>query len=290
MKLKAESLSPDGLPRFQLEPISEDVKRILGKNGELNRIDAKPIHLVEHQLSWKCETCIYNECCFTRAIEGEDVSLLNLTRGEQNALRRHGIEKLEDLARLKKPLDPREQFPNNFKEIPAVDIEKVKELSSNPVIGRKLNHIIQRAQFMLGPIKPTSKFIIDRKTPPWITATGYGHLPEDSPPIEFNIDIGYPRGGLIRVYLHAQWDYMLDMLVMTSARISCTNYKGDSISISKIVESLPDQPQECVDSERRMLEGFFRELTQWNTADRHRNRQSRRSSNPPLFLYHHGTR
>jgi hypothetical protein len=260
-KSDLKNLDPKNLPSFELGPIIEDVKRLLSQNGELDRIHHCPLPKIEYQLSWKCESCIYNECCFTRAIEGEDIYLLNLSRGEQKALRKHGIEKLVDLARLKLLPDSGKQTPYNFREIRARDSEKVKELSSEHAIGPKLDHIVQRAQFMLHGIRPGNEFANNRSTVPWMTGTGYGNLPEDNPPPGQNINIGFSRGGLIRVYLHVEWDYMLDMVVMISARVSSTIYKGESPSISTIVESLPDQQQQGFELEREMLEGFFRELT-----------------------------
>ena len=54
-----------------------------------------------------------------------------------------------NLASLKVVPDSDDQRPYNFKEIPALDPQKVQLLSADPVIGAKLDKIIQRAQFML---------------------------------------------------------------------------------------------------------------------------------------------
>jgi hypothetical protein len=281
-KSDLKNLDRSNLPAFELRPIIEDVKRLLGANGELDRIHQCPLSKVECQLSWKCENCIYNECCFTRATEAEDICLLNLSRGEQKALRKHEIEKLQDLARLKFVPDAQNQVPYNFKEIRARVPEKVQELSSDHVIGQKLDKIIQRAQFMLHGIRPGNEFANNRSTAPWVTGTGYGNLPEDNPRREWNINLGFSPGGLIRVYLHVEWDYMLDMVVMISARVSCTRYKGKSISMSKIVDSLPDQQQQSLDLEKRMLEGFFKELTE---AIQHIAKDIGSANEAPIHLY-----
>lgn len=261
-KSDLKNLDAARLPSFELRPIVEDVKRLLSQNGELDRIHNCPLPKVECQLNWKCESCIYNECCFTRAVEGEDVCLLNLSRGEQKALRKHGINRLEDLAKLMRVPDSGSQMPYNFNAVSARNPEKVQELSSDHVIGPKLEKIVQRAQFMLGGIKPGNEFANNRSTVPWMTGTGYGSLPEDNPPPGRDTNLGFDPGGMIRVCLHIEWDYMLDMVVMASARVSCTRHKGVSKSISKIVASLPDLQQQSLDLEKVMLEDFFKELTE----------------------------
>ena len=60
----------------------------------------------------------------------------------------------------------------------ARDPVKVQELSADPVVGTKLDRIIQRAQFMLYGIRPDSPFAHKAKVMPWLLA-GYGSLPED---------------------------------------------------------------------------------------------------------------
>ncbi|MCW4009361.1 MAG: AAA domain-containing protein [Candidatus Bathyarchaeota archaeon] len=255
------SLTYDSLPSFRLKPLIQDVERLLCKEGELYRIHKTPLPEVEYQLCWRCDTCGFNECCIIRAVENESISLLNLTRGEQHALEQYGIRKLEDLARLKFVPDSYSQKPYNFKEIPARETQKVKALSSDLIIGPKLDRIIQRAQFMLGWIRPSSPYVNKTRWMPWLTGTGYGGLPEDSPQEGTNRALLFKPDGMIRVYFHIQWDYMLDVLSMLSARVSCTRYRGESISISKVIRSLPDTHEKCVEEERLMMEEFFSEVT-----------------------------
>ena len=176
-----DKLEPESLPSFRLEPLIQDIQRLLSKRGELYRIHQKPVNEVEYQLSWRCDNCGYNECCIVCAVENESIALLNLTRGEQKALSQQGILRLEDLAKLKVVPKTEDLRPYNFKEIPAVDQQKVQVLSSDPVIGGKLDRLIQRAQFMLSTIRPNSPYANKVRYMPWLTGTGYGTLPEDSP-------------------------------------------------------------------------------------------------------------
>ena len=256
-----KNLLPESLPSFRLEPLIQDVQRLLSANGELFRIHKKRLCDVEYQLSWQCDNCGYNECCVVRAVEKESVALLNLTRGEQKALRQHGILLLEDLAKLKAVPRQEEQKPYNFKEIRASDPKKVQSLSADPIIGGKLDRLIQRAQFMLFGIRPSSPCANKVRAMPWLTGTGYGTLPEDSPLEGSDTALLFKPDGMIRVYFHIQWDYLVNIISMITARVSCTRYRGEAISISKIVNAIPKEQKECIDEERNLLQGFFTELT-----------------------------
>lgn len=257
-----ENLAPESLPSFRLEPLIQDVQRLLSANGELFRIHRKSLAEVEYQLSWRCDNCGYNECCVVRAVEKESVALLNLTRGEQKALRQQGILLLEDLAKLKVVPKQEELKPYNFKEIRASDIKKVQSLSADPIIGGKLDRLIQRSQFMLSGIRSTSPYANRVRYMPWLSGTGYGTLPEDSPMEGADTNLLFKPDGMIRVYFYVQWDYLVNIISMISARVSCTRYKGQSISISKIVNLIPKEQKDCIDEEKNLLQGFFTALTE----------------------------
>ena len=253
-------LAPDCLPQFKLGPLVQDVERLLSKGGELFRIHQTPLSDVEYRLCWRCDNCGFNECCIVRSVEKESIALLNLSRGEQNALRHYGIERLEDLARLKFVPDLQDQRPYSFKEVRFRD-EKVRQLAADPVLGAKLDRIIQRSQFMLYGIRPNSPYANKTRQMPWLTGTGYGGLPEDGPVIGNDSALSFRPDGMIRVYFHIEWDYMLDVISMISARVNCTRYRGEPLSISKIVGKLPDTRDECLDEEKKMMEIFFSDLT-----------------------------
>jgi hypothetical protein len=254
-------LSAECLPKFKLGPLVQDVERLLNKRGELFRIHRTPLSEVEYRLCWRCDNCGFNECCIVRSIERESVALLNLSRGEQNALRHYGIEHLEDLARLKYVPDLQNQRPYSFKEVRSRDVEKVRQLATDPVLGAQLDRIIQRAQFMLSGIRPNSPYANKTRQMPWLTGSGYGGLPEDSPVAGDDSSLSFRPDGMIRVYFHIEWDYMLDVISMISARVSCTRFKGEPVSISKIIKSLPDERSQCIEEEREMLEDFFSGVT-----------------------------
>ncbi len=256
-----ESLEAASLPKFKLSPLIQDVERLLAKDGELNRIHETPIEKVEYQLCWRCDNCGFNECCIVCAVETESISLLNLSRGEQKALGHHGVAHLEDLAKLKAVVDTANLRPYDFKVIPAKDPDKVHELSTDPIIGAKLDWLVERAQYMLGGIRPGSPHASRSRWMPWLTGTGYGSLPEDSPSAGADVALQYNPDGMIRVYLFVEWDYMLDVISLLSAKVNCTRYKGPPVLVSRVIGQLPDERSECLDEEKRLMEGFFKDLT-----------------------------
>ena len=257
-----KTLEPEHLPKFKLGPLIQDVERLLAKNGELNRIHQTPLSKVEYQLCWRCDNCGFNECCIVCAVENESITLLNLSRGEQKALGHHGVERLEDLAKLRVVMDASDLRPYDFKAIPARDTAKVGSLATDPVVGAKLDWLIQRAQYMLGGIRPSSPYASKTRWMPWLTGTGYGGLPEDSPSNGMDSALLFSPDGMIRVYLFVERDYMLDIISMISARVNCTRNRGEPLSVSRVIGSLPDERELCLDEEKKMLEAFFQGVTQ----------------------------
>ncbi len=256
-----ESLDPKDLRQFKLSPLIQDVERLLAENGELNRIHQTPLEKVEFQLCWRCDNCGFNECCIICAVENESIALLNLSRGEQKALGHHGIANLEDLAKLKPVFDTYSLRPYDFKNIPAKDTAKVQELSTDPIVGSKLDWLIERSQYMISGIRPGSPCASKSRWMPWLTGTGYGSLPEDNPSTGADTSLMFSPDGMIRVYLFVEWDYMLDIVTLISARINCTRLRGEPPSISQVVRTLPDDHHACLDQEKALLEAFFKDLT-----------------------------
>jgi hypothetical protein len=256
------NLDAESLPKFKLSPLTQDVERLLAENGELNRIHKTSLEEVEYQLGWRCDNCGFNECCIVCSVENESIALLNLSRGEQNALKHHGIKRLEDLAKLKAVVDTADLRPYDFKTIPAKYPEKAQELSTDPIVGSKLDWLVERAQYMLGGIRPNSPYASKSRWMPWLIGTGYGSLPEDSASAGADKALIYNPDGMIRVYLFVEWDYMLDVISLISAKVNSTRYKGESLTVSQVIESLPDERLECLDQERKLMENFFQDLIQ----------------------------
>jgi hypothetical protein len=256
-----ETLTPQTLPKFKLSPLIQDVERLLAENGELNRIRNTPISDVDYQLCSRCDNCGFNEYCIVCSVENESIALLNLSRGEQRSLARYGVKRLEDLAKLKVVMESSDLRPYDFKSTPVLNAEKVNLLSTDRIVGAKVDWLVQRAQFMLGGIRPSSSHASKSKYMPWLTGTGYGGLPEDSPSNGLDSALSFNPDGMIRVYLFVERDYMLDIISMISARVDCTRHRGDPLGVSRVIAYLPDDRQQCLDEERNLLEVFFMELT-----------------------------
>ena len=158
------------------------------------------------------------------------------------------------------------------------------ELSTDPIVGAKLDWLVERAQYMLGGIRPSSPNASKIRWMPWLTGTGYGSLPEDSPSAGIDSALLYNPDGMIRVYLFVEWDYMLDVISMLSAKVSCTRYRGEPLFVSQVIGKLPDDRNQCLDEEKALMEAFFKGLTEAITKAANAARQPRRSTNSPVLL------
>jgi len=275
-----EEIDPGNLPSFDLQTRMQDVRRLLAEDGKISRILEQDVEDVKYQLNAKCNNCIFNESCFTRAVEEKKTALLGLSIGEQRALERHGVETIDEVARLKEP--PENPVPWEYENLePREETrELVNELLNEPAIGRKLDKIIQRAQAMLGEVERDPEFGREEPYAPAYIGAGNGTLPDDDPP-DWD-SIAYESGQMIRVYLHVEWDYMRDRLAMLSARIDCTNFTGNALSFSEITDGLPTDPEESKEVEKDLLERFFERLL---TGIQEVARSTGNSEEAPIHLY-----
>ena len=159
-------------------------------------------------------------------------------------------------------MTPRICVPTTSKPYLPKTPKKVHELSTDPVVGAKLDWLVERAQYMFGGIRPSSPYASKSRWMPWLTGTGYGSLPEDSPSAGTDSALLYNPDGMIRVYLFVEWDYMLDVVSMISAKVSCTRYRGEPLCVSQVIGSLPDDRNNALMKKRRLMEDFFKDLTE----------------------------
>ena len=80
-----------------------------------------------------------------------------MSSGEQKALGHHGVSRLEDLAKLKVVVDTSDLRPYDLKSY-LQKTQKVHDLSTDPIVGAKLDWLVERAQYMLGGIRPSSPY------------------------------------------------------------------------------------------------------------------------------------
>ena len=98
---------------------------------------------------------------------------------------------------------------------------------------------------------------------PWLTGTGYGTLPEDSPQEGADSGLLFRPDGMIRVYFHIQWDYLRkhhfnDQRPQSAAH----DTEGNQSAYQESLTLIPKEQKECIDEERNLLEAFFTALTE----------------------------
>src|SRR5205085_6493819 len=75
---------------------------VLGKDSTSRRVAGMSFEAIPYCLSFKCDSCLYNEFCMKWSAEREDLSLLPYMTGpEKEALRRTGVGTVHQLATLK---------------------------------------------------------------------------------------------------------------------------------------------------------------------------------------------
>lgn len=253
---------PDSFPSVpDLGIVEGDVRRMLREGGKADQIAEEDS--VNYRLSGKCNYCLYNENCFSHAVESRNLALLGLTEGEQRVLNKHDIRNITHLARLKEvPDEPR---PDNYEELTSRDEEKVQALLDEPVIGDRLDKIVQRSQAILGGIiaKDREEDHPEAATHPWIRplqGSGQCSLPRDDPSPGQQQYMDYESGSLIRCYIYVREDYMRDSIALLAGRIARTNSPINSMSFSAVSDSLPDEKEAQIGVEGHLLANFFEQL------------------------------
>ena len=253
-------VDPESFPSIRdLSVVESDVQRILREGGKADQIAREDS--VNYRLSGKCNYCLYSENCFSHAIETRNLALLGLTEGEQRVLNDHEIENISQLAALKEVPDSPQ--PDEYTELDSRDDEKVQDLLDEPVIGDRLDNIVQRAQAVIGGIVDADGNHPQAATHPWIRplqGSGQGTLPEDDPTPGQQEYMDYRGGEMIRCYLYVREDYMRDSIAMLSGRVARTNCDYGPLSFSATPDRLPDDTEEKIEAERELLADFFEQL------------------------------
>ncbi|PSP75790.1 hypothetical protein BRC86_02860 [Halobacteriales archaeon QS_3_64_16] len=252
-----DSVEPDALPAFDLAPRETDVRRLLVEDGVFDRLGERE---PDYQLGPKCQGCTYKEACYTNAIEGQDVALLGLTRGEQATLAAEGIETLAGLAALCHPPDDPRPFEYDRLEPAPERRETYRRLVEEPGLGERLPGYVQRAQAMLGRFDPDHLYGRAEREAPWLLGAGEGTLPADDPPFEPDDGMPIPRRSLCRIYIHVVYDHRRDRIAMASAYLASSRHADrgyDPIRVAELSESVPDDPEAADAAEAALLESFL---------------------------------
>jgi broad-specificity NMP kinase len=255
------SVSKEELPSFSVETRESDVFSLLEYDGPMHEALSEEPGEAPHQFGTHCHDCPNNEACFTHAIETLDLRLLELTRGEQEVFESHGIETLSDLAKMAEPIRDAKPYEYEYPEIYDEYEDLVADISAVHSVGERLPLLAQKAQSLLGELKPDEDSAHDKPWAPWIVGSGQGALPEDDPHPSTNIEpCTENRGALIRVYLNVQWDYLQDKLSVVAGRVNCANYDGTPLTFSESITEVYDSPEKQEIQESELLESFFDKL------------------------------
>lgn len=253
-----ESLDDTTLPRFDPAPREADIRRLLQADGQLESVYQNDLEDASYQLDAVCQSCPYNEACYAQSVEENDIRLLGLTRGEQQAFRANGLETLADVAELIEPVDDPRPYQFDEPAIRPQHTDVAATLTENYAIGESLPTLAQKAQAMLGEINPAHPDAHDSPWLPWVQGAGDGSLPDDDPRYEPD-EMAIERGSLIRVYLNVQWDYLRDRIAVFSGRVACSNYDGTPLTFGEMLteDGVSDDPSVQAADEQRLLEAGF---------------------------------
>ncbi|AUV84612.1 hypothetical protein C2R22_24065 (plasmid) [Salinigranum rubrum] len=245
-----DDAAPDTLPSFDLEHRELDVRRLLEAGGPLDKLFGEAPGDVRYQLDGKCFGCAYKEACFTESIESGSTALLGLSRNDQAVLADHGIDTVEDLARLAYPEPDAEPYDYDDLEPAMAHRETYRALLDEPGISERLQRHIQEAQSFMGQFAPGTTFAAGGTNPVWLSGSGNGHLPEDDPP--FEMELPFERGSMIRVYLNVQRDHRYDRVNAVGGYVSVSNV-DHPVTFGHLAAAVPDTVADATNLEADVL-------------------------------------
>jgi len=254
-------------PKFDVRPVEDDVQRLLRHDGDLYEAITKNHEDIEYQLSESWRESPFSEFGVAESVNEADIRLLELSRGEQEVLRKHGFDTIYDVADIiPVPESPR---PYQYKMPDIKDAYKddVRHIQESGALSESIVHLAQRSQSLLNKIDKEHPNAYDYKweNQQWRIGAGQGQLPDDDP--SYDLD-NIKNGSLIRVYLNVQMDHIRNTVVMLSAQVDCSLYDGEPQTVTKIVENIPNTPPYNIEDassatrkyERNLISDFLEDL------------------------------
>jgi hypothetical protein len=214
---------------------------VTGPDSTAHRVALAPFEAVPYSLSYKCDGCMYNEYCLKWSAEREDLSLLPYVSGvEKEALRRHGIDTIEALARVK------ELRPDGQLTTAAGRETAVRRLAATWPVGPRLDDVIHRARSFRRSVRKDATSALG-----YIPGKGSSTLPVSTPERNPN---------LVRVYVEAQHDYLHDRIYLLGALVvACKDGRPDPARRRAVVR-MAGGPPEKASQERDLFVEWTREL------------------------------
>ena len=216
---------------------------IVGPDSTARRVALAPFEVIPYSLSYKCDGCLYNEFCLKWSAEREDLSLLPYMSGiEKEALRRHGIETIEALARLK------ELGPGGELTTASGQETVVRRLAATWPVGPRLDEVIHRAKSFRRNVKRDGTAALS-----YIPGKGTSTLPVSTPDRNPN---------LVRVYVEAQQDYLHDRIYLLGALVVASEGGRLDPARRRSIVCMTDGPPEKASQERDLFMEWTKELVQ----------------------------
>lgn len=265
--LTSKGIDPTRLDTFDLATRKNDVRLLLEEGGALDDIlyEADPKLPPNNRIDARCESCPKQAKCFARGVTRHGLELLGtfgITEGVQESLREFGIDTIDELVELfELPKDGRQAYQY---EPPAPrDPAKVREIQRRTEISNlsDLAQVAHRFRREMDPQFDRTWKRTANNAGPWAEyLIGSGrNLPDDDKDW-----ISYPRHSLIRIYPYIQVDHIRDRVVLLAAKVTSTRYERETGAAGQFIialpRSLPDDFEDAVTEEERLLKDFFEKL------------------------------
>ena len=218
---------------------------VTGERSTARRVIDESFAAIPFHLTYKCDGCLYNEFCMKRSAEMDDLSLLpHLTEQDKRALRRNGIATPGDLVALKDLRRGGEVSVDGVKQertelvAAAGKSALARRLAATWPVGQRLDELIHRAR----SYRRWKKDDIEALT--YIPSKGYGSLP-------YSDDAQNPN--LVRVYIDAQHDYLLDRTYLLGALVVASEGGEERPERRRSVVRLSEGPPDTLAKEERLF-------------------------------------
>ncbi|MGH2562679.1 MAG: AAA domain-containing protein [Thermomicrobiales bacterium] len=201
-----------------------------------------PFGAIPFHLDYKCDWCPYNEFCMKWCAEHDDLSLIpHLAESEKRALHRAGIVATRQLANLKDLVRAKGEGSGQAPVlVPAPGKEEaVRELATTWPVGPRVDELVHRARRYRRFKRDEIETLIH------IPSKGYGSLPFSSADHNPN---------LIRIYVDAQADYLLDRLYLLGALVVASENGEEPFHRRRSIVRMTGGPPDAAREENLLLE------------------------------------
>src|SRR5262249_32676366 len=216
---------------------------VVGPDSTARRVAPAPFGAAPYSLSFQCDGCRSNEYSLNWSAEREALSRLPYMSGvEKEALRRHGIDTIETLARLK------ELRPDGELATAAGQEAVVRRLAATWPVGPRLDEVVHRARSFRRNVRKDGTPALG-----YIPGKGSSTLP---------VSTLAQNPTLVRIYVEAQHDYLHDRIYLLGALVvACKDGRPDPARRRAVVQMTAGPPEKA-SQERDLFVEWTRELVQ----------------------------